>query len=111
MVATLPLNARRTFEQKYQAPEVNEPGQSLTFSSDIFSLGLVVFYSLSGELPFEQSTKELVSKGRRPAYWKQLCQKLELSGQYAEFWQRILHVTPKYRQTIEQVIEVLKTWK
>ncbi|MEZ9605097.1 protein kinase family protein [Vibrio sp. 10N.261.55.A10] len=111
MVATLPLNARRTFEQKYQAPEVNEPGQSLTFSSDIFSLGLVVFYSLSGELPFEQSTKELVSKGRRPAYWKQLCQKLELSGQYAEFWQRILHVTPKYRPTIEQVIEVLKTWK
>ncbi len=111
MVATLPLNARRTFEQKYQAPEVNEPGQSLTFAADIFSFGLIILFSLTGELPFEQSAKELVTKGRRPVFWKQLCQKLDISPTHAEFWQRILHVTPKYRPTIEQVLEVLKTWK
>ncbi|WP_318471034.1 protein kinase domain-containing protein [Photobacterium leiognathi] len=111
MVATLPLNARRTFEQKYQAPEVNEPGQSLTFAADIFSFGLIILFSLTGELPFEQSAKELVTKGRRPVFWKQLCQKLDISTTHTEFWQRILHVTPKYRPTIEQVLEVLKTWK
>jgi hypothetical protein len=111
MVATLPLNARRTFEQKYQAPEVNEPGQTLTFAADVFSFGLITFYLLSGELPFEQSVKELVTKGRRPAFWKQLCQKIELPQSNAEFWQRILHITPKYRPNIKQVLEVLETWK
>ncbi|MDF4710972.1 protein kinase family protein [Vibrio parahaemolyticus] len=111
MVATLPLNARRTFEQKYQAPEVNEPGQSLTFAADVFSFGLITFYSLAGELPFEQSAKELVTKGRRPAFWKQLCTQLDIPQAHVEFWQRILHITPKYRPSIRQVLEILETWK
>ena len=111
MVATLPLNARRTFEQKYQAPEVNEPGQSLSFAADVFSFGLITFYSLAGELPFEQSAKELVSKGRRPAFWRKLCQQLDIPQAHVEFWQRILHITPKYRPSIRQALEVLETWK
>ncbi len=111
MVATLPLNARRTFDQKYQAPEVNEPGQSLTFAADVFSLGVITFYVLSGRFPFEQSAKELVTKGRRRGFWQQICEQLELPTENAEFWQRILHITPKYRPAIKQVMEVLEAWK
>ncbi|ASK79396.1 protein kinase [Paraphotobacterium marinum] len=111
ILATLPINARRTFEQKYQAPEVNEPGQSLTFAADIYSLGLIIFYSLSGELPFEKSIKELVIQGRSTVFWKNLCQKIKVPVQNDKFWQEVLHVTPKYRPNITQLIEVLKTWR
>jgi Serine/threonine protein kinase len=111
-VATLPITARRTFEQKYQAPEVNQPGQTLTFSADIYSVGLLMCLLLSGSLPFNQSAKELLATGRRPAFWGNLCQSLgiEVNPINIEFCQRILHNTPEYRPNIAQTIEAVKSW-
>ncbi|MDF0534932.1 protein kinase [Shewanella sp. A32] len=111
-VATLPITARRTFEQKYQAPEVNQPGQTLTFAADIYSVGLLACLLLADVLPFNESAKELLAKGRRQQFWGQLCVSLgiEANANNVEFWQRILHITPEYRPTITQTIEAVKTW-
>lgn len=111
-VATLPITARRTFEQKYQAPEVNQPGQTLTFAADIFSIGVLACLLLSGKLPFNESAKELLARGRRPQFWGHLCQLLEIDPKASnvDFLQRILHNTPEYRPTITQTIEAVKSW-
>lgn len=110
-VATLPITARRTFEQKFQASEVNQPGQTLTYAADIYSLGLLAFLLLTDELPFKESSKELLAKGRRPAFWASLCQSLNIPASNAEFIQRILHNVPNYRPDITNVIEVFESWK
>lgn len=110
-VSTLPINARRTFEQKYQAPEVNEPGQSLTFAADIYSLGVIAFFSLAGKLPFDHSAKELVAKSRRRGFTQHLCSEMGIEGKHAEFVQRILHFSAQYRPDITQVMEMFHSWK
>ncbi|WP_407647997.1 protein kinase domain-containing protein [Endozoicomonas gorgoniicola] len=109
-VATLPINARRTFAQQYQAPEVNEPGQTLTYAADIYSLGLIAFQMLAGNLPFEDSSKELIAKGRRPVFWNRLCKELDIDKSNAQFLQRLLHSVAKHRPGINEVIEVFKSW-
>jgi hypothetical protein len=110
-VATLPINARRTFEQNYQAAEVNSPGKELTYAADIFSLGLISVEMLSGELPFKESPKEMLMKGKRKAFWLSICQNMEVPDKDAEFVQRILHVNEVFRPSIDQVIEKFKEWK
>ncbi|WP_252179482.1 NERD domain-containing protein kinase family protein [Endozoicomonas sp. 4G] len=109
-LATLPINARRTFAQRYQAPEVNEPGQTLTYSADIYSLGLIAFQLLSGHLPFKDSSKELIAKGRRPIFWNSLCKDLGVDKSNAQFLQRILHTIARHRPDIKEVIEVFRSW-
>ncbi|GAA4888438.1 protein kinase domain-containing protein [Ferrimonas pelagia] len=109
-VATLPLNARRTFAASYQAPEVNEPGQSLSYSADIFSLGVLAVELLRGSLPFKESAKELIAKGRRRAFWGGLCQDMGIATSHAEFLQRVLHNVARHRPAIDDVIKVIGSW-
>ena len=110
-VATLPINARRTFEQNYQAAEVNSPGKNLTYAADIYSLGLIAIEMLSGELPFKESPKEMLMKSKRRAFWLSLCQKMQIPEKDVEFLQRILHLNEGYRPNINQVIETFEKWK
>lgn len=110
-VATLPINARRTFEHKYQADEVNSPGKELTYSADIYSLGLIAVEMLTEELPFKESPKEILMKGRRRGFWPSLCQNMGIPGQDVEFIQRILHLNEGCRPNIDLVIETFKEWK
>ena len=111
-LATLSLDARRTFYEMYQAPEVREHGKQLTPAADVFSFMLCAYFTLAGELPFSTSSIELstLSKSNRRAFWSRQMEKLGLAQTESSLWMNALHATARYRPTMDEIKAALETW-
>ena len=109
-LATLPLSARTIFDDKFQAPEVLQPGQELSTSSDIYSFGLIIILVLNGDIPFNESISEVSNRAKNSnRYWYDLATKAGVTNS-DDFFQRILHRRQKFRPEIDEVINVLNGW-
>lgn len=107
-LATLLVDARRSFQQEYQAPEVNETGKQLTPAADVFSFLLCVYYTLTGE-PLQ--TQKLASSMRRESYAFKLVAAMGLPESAADLWRRGLHRSPAQRPEIEEILTVMQEWQ
>ena len=110
-IMTLPVNARRTFDEQYQPPEVSEHGRQLTPATDVFSYMLCAYFTLCGRLPFENSIAELQTASARPRYWRSQMAELGLPSSEGELWRGALHPNVRYRPTIEEVEKAVQTWE
>ena len=111
-LATLSLDARRTFYEMYQAPEVSQHGKQLTPAADVYSFMLCAYFTLAGELPFARSSIELstLSKSNRRAFWPRQMEKLGLAQTESSLWMRALHVNARDRPTMNEIKDALETW-
>ena len=109
-LATLPLEARRTFYEMYQAPEVSQHGKQLTPAADVFSFMLCAYFTLAGELPFARSSSELSALSRSRDFWPRQMEKLGLPQTESSLWMRALHVNARDRPTMNEIKDALETW-
>ncbi len=109
-LATLPLGARRTFDEMYQAPEMSEHGKQLTPAADVYSFMLCAYFTLAGELPFTRSSGELSNLSRRSDFWPRQMEKLGLPQTESRLWMRALHISARNRPTMDEIISALQTW-
>ena len=110
-LATVLVDARRTFREAYQAPEVGEPGKRLTPAADVYSFMLCLYYVLAGEeLVADRSTAFRQRAARQRNYYSQLVKSLGLSPEEASLWQRGLHETAAERPDFREIIEAIERW-
>jgi serine/threonine-protein kinase len=93
---------------RYLAPEALAPGESLTAASDIYSLGCVLFESLTGRPPFDcERPDDLAAAHLReeaPALRSLVPQ---MSHELARLVKQMLAKTPLRRPAAEEVVERL----
>ena len=109
-LATLPLNARRTFDEMYQAPEMSEHGKQLTPAADVYSFMLCTYFTLAEELPFARSSNELANLSHRSDFWPRQVEKLGLPQTESGLWKRALNINARYRPTMDEIMNALVTW-
>ena len=107
-IVTLPVNARRTFDERYQAPEVSEHGRQLTAAADVFSFMLCAYFTLTENLPFRNSIRELIGPARR---WTSRMEELGLPGDAGKLWRQALHTNARQRPTIAEVKQAMQSWE
>ena len=88
----------------YTAPEIFER-KSYTYSADLWSLGVTLYYSLSWEMPFlakdRTSLKELILSDFTPDY-------SDIPKLYMPIVSRLLTKDPVKRLTLKEILELLK---
>lgn len=109
-VGTLLVDARKSFAEKYMAPEANEHGKTLTGKADVFSFMLCLHYALTGELPFRDDIRELIKLSRKPGFWERKVADMGLPESAVPLWQRGLHHSSESRPEIDEISEALDEW-
>lgn len=91
----------------YIPPEVLEKTTIIPKEIDVFSLGVIAFILVSGELPFEDPTKEdpfycFIHEDKWESYWESVnCQ--NLSKEFKEMFEGMVCKDPSKRLTIDQI--------
>lgn len=108
-LATLPEKGRGLFDPNYQPREVQTPGDQVTSKSDIYSLGKITCFVLSGKLPFyEYKEHERISK--QPGFWDNIGKQCGLTPDGGELLQRMMSFSPNNRPSPEEVVKLLASW-
>eukprot|EP00026_Physarum_polycephalum_P011836 Phypoly_transcript_12081.p1 GENE.Phypoly_transcript_12081~~Phypoly_transcript_12081.p1 ORF type:complete len:316 (+),score=36.92 Phypoly_transcript_12081:191-1138(+) len=93
---------------RWSPPEVLDYKKSWTEKSDIYSLGMVFFEMVSGQVPFQEEEWNLdkimskISKGTRPKIPKQ-CPK-----DFVKVIKQCWHTNPKLRPTAKELVTTIK---
>jgi serine/threonine protein kinase len=83
----------------YQAPEMLAATGSITFRSDIYSLGVCLFEALAGQLPFPSGESEAAVITRMSRYeWPSICRySPNVPVSWSDFLEKILSRNPEQR--------------
>ncbi len=108
-LATLPEKGRGLFDSNYQPREVQTPGDQVTSKSDIYSLGKIICFVLSGNLPFHQY-KEHERISKQPGFWDNITKQCGLTVEGGRLLQRMMAFSPNNRPSPEEVVKLLAEW-
>ncbi|WP_372997118.1 protein kinase domain-containing protein [Marinobacter sp.] len=109
-LATLLVDARQTFNQSYQAPEVNQAGKRLTPATDVYSFMLCVYFAMTGRHLIGQEARAFKAQKIRPGFYRNLVSDMGLPAQAAPLWQKALHDTAAERPNFAEIRQELHRW-
>jgi serine/threonine-protein kinase len=95
---------------RYMAPELAEPDQSVGWSADIFSLGVMAFELFSNRQPFSEIPVETAASGgaiARPTSFGDACPSLPV--EVASLLDRALSIEPDIRPTAQELAWALRS--
>ncbi|MCK5844084.1 MAG: hypothetical protein KAG97_05205, partial [Victivallales bacterium] len=87
-------------------------GKKLDVKTDIYSLGITLFYMVSGKLPFQAGTPmALLSKqlNEKPPVLSEITD--GVSSEFAQFVDSMLVKDSQLRISLDEMVETLKTLK
>lgn len=94
---------------RYMAPEQITSPKEVSYPADIFSIGLILYYMLTGEKPFGDASQDMVRISRITGKGVHLPKNLEIPPTLRSLYERMTAQDPKRRPTAEEVFEQLKS--
>jgi calcium-dependent protein kinase len=89
----------------YIAPEVLEKDKEYTSQCDMWSLGVIVYILLSGQMPFFGPDREQIQKIKEGQYPMEAARWSTISGDAILFVQALMKKNPEQRLTAEQALQ------
>lgn len=95
---------------EYMSPEQCRHSNKVTFKSDVYSLGVILFELLSGRVPFESdSATELMAKHMYEPLPRLQQLAPDAPGQLIEIAEQMLEKDPEKRPSVEQLLHLLES--
>jgi len=94
---------------RYMAPEQITSPKEVSYPADIFSIGLILYYMLTGEKPFGDASQDMVRISRITGKGVHLPKNLEIPPTLRSLYERMTAQDPKRRPTAEEAFEQLKS--
>ncbi|MCB9643807.1 MAG: protein kinase [Myxococcales bacterium] len=93
---------------RYMAPEQITSPSTVSFPADIFSLGLILYYMLTGEKPFGDASQDMVRISRITGKSVNLPKSLDIPGALRNLYVRMTSSDANKRPNAEEVFVELK---
>ncbi len=94
---------------RYMAPEQITSPRDVSYPADIFAVGLILYYMLTGEKPFGDASQDMVRISRITGKGVYLPKSLDIPHGLRSLYERMTAQDPKRRPTAEETFEQLKS--
>jgi len=84
----------------FMAPEINQ-GTQYSFSSDVWSLGVILYYMCTSQMPFDAKTQKELEEMKQIGGYKAM---VGYSKGLADLVSQMLHLDPMKRPTAEEIL-------